>query len=214
MSSFTSPPELTYFDGPGRANLTRLAFKVGNIVFQDNRLSFEQWPQVKADSDSVPSKLFGSMPVIKHDDLLLAQSIATALYAAELGNLLGNSAQDRAVCAMIAATNEDLKGPMYKCMFGSEEGKAAGFAALQGAVAGLLAGLERALERKSTDGPFFLGGDAPSLADLAVFDSVCSPFPGLRALGVNLSAYPRVIACADAAGASPVVAAFVAGGFK
>ena len=36
-----------------------------------------------------------------------------------------------------------------------------------------------------------------------------------RALGVDLTAYPKIVACADAvAAASPAVAAFVAAGWK
>ena len=60
-----------------------------------------------------------------------------------------------------------------------------------------------------------LFGEAPSLADLAVFDNVASPFPGLRALGIEPAGdYPKVAACADAVGADARVAAFVANGWK
>ena len=154
------------------------------------------------------------MPVVKHNELLLGTSAATAMYAADLGSLLGTTAQDRALCAMLVATNEDIKGPMYACLFGSEESKAAALPALGGKVAAALAGVECALERKATDGPFFLGGSAPSLADLAVFDNVCSPFPGLRALGVDLAPYPKLVACAEATAAFPAVAAFAGSGWK
>ena len=52
------------------------------------------------------------------------------------------------------------------------------------------------------------------MADLAVFDNVASPFPGLRALGVDLAAFPNVVECAEAVAASPAIAAFVASGWK
>ena len=172
------------------------------------------WPEVKGNPSSVPAQLFGSMPVMKHDNLLIAQSAATALYAADLGGLLGTSAADRAVCTMMVATNEDLRVAMYKCLFGSDESKAAGREALPAAAGKFLAAIERALDRKGSEGPYFLGGDAPSLADLAVFDNVCSSFPGLRALGIDLAAFPRVVACADAVGATARVKAFVDSGFK
>lgn len=212
MSSIQAEPELSYFDGPGRANLTRLAFVAGGTKFKDTRIA--NWPEVKSDSSSVPAQLFGSLPVIKHGDLLLAESTATSMYAADLGGILGVSAADRAVCMMLVATNEDLKLVMYPCVFGDEESKAASHSTLQVSVDKFLAGVERTLQRKGSDGPYFLGGDTPSLADLAVFDNVCSPFPGLRALGVDLTAYPKVVACADAVSESPLVAAFVANGWK
>jgi len=213
MAAAAAPvPELTYFDGPGRANLTRLAFVAGGTPFVDNRVA--NWPAVKGDPASVPSLLFGSMPAVKHGDLLVGQSAATATYAADLGGLLGASAADRAICTMMVATNEDLRVTMYKCLFGSDESKAAGREALPAAAGKFLAAVERALGRKGSEGPYFLGGDAPSLADLAVFDNVCSPFPGLRALGFDLAAFPHVVACADAVGATARVKAFADGGWK
>ena len=213
MSASTAGvPELSYFDGPGRANLTRLAFVTGGTKFVDNRVT--NWPEVKGNPSSVPAQLFGSMPVMKHDNLLIAQSAATAAYAADLGGLMGASAADRAICTMMIATNEDLRVVMYKCLFGSDESKAAGLEALPNAASKFLAGIERALSRKDSEGPYFLGGDSPSMADLAVFDNVCSPFPGLRALGFDLQAFPSVIACADAVGATEKVKTFVDGGWK
>ena len=212
MAAFAETPQLSYFDGPGRANLSRLAFVVGGTAFVDNRVA--NWPEVKGDPSSVPAQLFGTMPVIKHGDLLIGTSAATAVYAGDLGGLLGESAADRAICTMIVATNEDLRSLMLNIMFSSGESKAANLAALPAAAGKFLAAVERALNRKASEGPYFLGGDAPSLADLAVFDNVCSPYPGLRALGVDLSAYPKVVACADAVGATARVKAFVDGGWK
>lgn len=207
-----SIPELSYFDATGRANLARLAFLVGGTPFKDNRVA--NWPEVKADSSSVPSQLFGSMPVIEHDGLLIGTSIAASIYAADLGGLLGSSAADRATCTMVVTTNEDLKQVMLKGLFGDDESKAAGLAALPEASGKFLSALERALKRKGTDGPFFLGGDSPSVADLAVFDNVHSDFPGLLKLGVDLAQFPKVVACASAVGAIASVKEFVVAGWK
>merc|ERR1712136_609571 len=78
-------PELIYFDLAGRGELTRLAFIAGGVDFTDTRHSFDAWPALKGDPESVPAKMFGSMPCIKHGDVMLAQSKATAVYAASLG---------------------------------------------------------------------------------------------------------------------------------
>lgn len=210
-------PELIYFDGPGRANLTRLILAAGGVQFKDTRHSFSTWPEVKGDPTSAPAQLFGSMPVIKHGDFLLAQSTATATYAAELGiwqqGVLGDGAdarRNRATEAMMLATNEDLRATMYKCLFGDDASKAAGKAALPAAAGKILAGVERALGRKTAPGPFFFSQGGPSAADLAVFDNVTSPFPGLRALGVDLGAYPRINALVDAVGKSERIKAHLA----
>jgi len=214
-----SIPELTYFNGPGRANLTRLAFSAGGVQYKDTRYEFSEWPAIKTDKTSVPGQLFGSMPVIEHDGHLVGQSLACAVYAAELGiwrekDFLGKDlaeqSKNKATEMMVILTNEDLKVCMYKCLFGDDESKKAGREALPGSVAPLLAALERALERKTSPGPFFFSSAGPSLADLAVFDNVKSPFPGLQMLGIDISTdYPKLQALVDAVGEAPLVKAFV-----
>ena len=77
-------PEFIYFDLAGRDELTRLAFIAGGVDFTDTRHSFDAWPALKGDLESVPAKMFGSMPCIKHGDVMLAQFKATAVYAASL----------------------------------------------------------------------------------------------------------------------------------
>lgn len=117
-----SDPELIYFDGPGRGNLTRLVFEAGGVKFKDTRVEFNTaWPEMKADSSSIPAQCFGSMPVIKHGDKIIGQSLAIAVYAAELGiyqqGRLGDTpaevALNRATDIMMIQTNEDLRFHMY-----------------------------------------------------------------------------------------------------
>jgi len=78
---------------------------------------------------------------------------------------------------------------MYKCLFGSEESKAAGLEALPAATQRYMSGLNRRLPESG----FVHGRDIPSLADLAVYNLVTSKFPGLRAMKQDLSAFPRVL---------------------
>jgi len=209
----SNTPELFYFDGPGRANLTRLAFVAAGVDFTDTRV--DDWPSMKSDPESVPSKLFGQMPAIKQGDQLIAQSIATACHAAEQG-LWKRPSADRSTDIMVACANEDLRSAMYGCLFGDDDSKAAAKNGLQEKVSSTLAALERMLERSTVDGPFFFATteEGPSLADLAVYDNVRSPFPGLNALAVDLTAYPKVVACAAAVAEDEKVKAFAANGFK
>ena len=39
---------LTYFNGRARGEPIRMAFAFGGIEFTDNRISFEEWPPIKA----------------------------------------------------------------------------------------------------------------------------------------------------------------------
>ena len=210
-------PELIYFDGPGRAELTRLAFAAGNVPFKDTRLAMADWPKVKQDAASVPAKCFGSMPCIQHGDRLVAQSQATAVYAAQLGlwkeGRLGltslNETVNTATELMVLGAHADLQTAMYACLFGDDDSKAKGKEALPGAVKPILEGLERVLERKASTGPFFFCAEGPTLADLAVYDFLESPFPGLKALGVELAAFPKVLAVAQAVAKDPYVESYL-----
>ena len=198
-----SKPELIYFDGPGRAELARQAFKIGEVDFADTRHSFEAWPSVKADESSIPAQCFGSMPCIHDGDLLLAQSQACAVYAAEVGiyqqGVLGDTpGLNRAIDLMVLGAHADLQSAMYACLFGSDESKAAGLEALPDKIKPLLAGLERMLGR--TEGVFFFSAGKPSLGDLAVYNAIKSPFPGLEALGQDTSSYTKITELVQAVG--------------
>jgi glutathione S-transferase len=195
-------PELFYFNGPGRGQLTRLAFAAAGVAFTDTRIEQKDWPSVKADPESTPGRCFGSMPCIKHGDMLLAQSEATATYAAQLGiwktRLGADQGTNRATEIMVLGAHADLQTAMYKCLFGDDESKAKGKEALPGAVKPTLEGLERALGRKTCSGPYFFSESGPTLADLAVYDVIESPFPGLKKLEIDLTPYAKLTAIAKA----------------
>jgi glutathione S-transferase len=208
----SSPPTLIYFDATGRANLARLAFVAGDVEFIDHRV--DNWPEIKADPTSVPSKLFGMLPCIEHNGTMLAQSMALTCYAAELGIWKDVSAADRATDIMVLCTNDDLKAVMLKCLYGDDESKKAGKEALQENAGKFMAALEKMLARKTCEGPFFTSASGPTLADLAVFDSIENTFPGLKALDFDFSAYPKLVACADAVGEIKTIKTFVENGWK
>eukprot|EP00657_Telonema_sp_P-1_P007479 TRINITY_DN27383_c0_g1_i1.p1 TRINITY_DN27383_c0_g1~~TRINITY_DN27383_c0_g1_i1.p1 ORF type:complete len:257 (-),score=65.98 TRINITY_DN27383_c0_g1_i1:108-878(-) len=202
----TALPELLYFDAAGRAELARLAFKAGGVEFTDTRLAQPDWPGVKSDPNSVPAKCFGSVPTVEHDGFILAQSQACALYAAEIGmyakGVLGDSpAQNRAIDMMVLGAHAELQSAMFGCMFGDDEAKAKATEGLAEKTAPVLAGLERILDRKSSEGPYFFA-QSPSLGDLAVYNAIQCPMPGLVALGVDVSAYPKLNALVQAVGAA------------
>lgn len=39
--------KLTYFEAMGRAETARLMFKTAGIEFEDHRITFEDWPELK-----------------------------------------------------------------------------------------------------------------------------------------------------------------------
>lgn len=76
-------PKLYHFDGPGRAELSRLLFTIGGVGFEDVRLSSEEW-RVKYK----PLSPTDQAPLLEVDGKLYAESKGVALYAANLGELL------------------------------------------------------------------------------------------------------------------------------
>jgi glutathione S-transferase len=207
-----SPPTLMYFDATGRANLARLAFVAGGVEFIDQRVG--NWPEIKGDPTSVPSQLFGQLPCIEHDGVMLGESMALTCYASELGLWKDMSAADRATDIMMLCANDGLKTVMIPCFFGADEVKKVAKETIQVDAGKVLVGIERMLERKTCEGPFFTSTSGPTLADLAVFDTINNPTPGLKALGVDLSAYPKLVACSEAVGEIESIKTFVEKGFK
>lgn len=192
--------ELIYFGAPGRGELARLAFAAGGVEFTDTRLTFQEWPGVKQDPESVPAKMFGSMPVIKHGDFLVAQSISISQYAADLGINAATppSAEQRGLDTMMLGAHADLQSAMYACLFGDDESKAKGKEQLAGKVTPILEGIERQYTRQPSPFLYAEESQGPSLGDLALLDVVTSPFPGLKALGIDLSPFPKVVGCVEA----------------
>ncbi|CAH0477442.1 unnamed protein product [Peronospora belbahrii] len=80
MSIFPSI-KLTYFNESGRAEASRLAFYIGNVPFEDKRLSVAQFTATK---DSLP---LGQLPTLEVNGEVLTQSHAIIRYAGRLGGL-------------------------------------------------------------------------------------------------------------------------------
>ena len=200
--------KLIYFDGPGRGELIRLTLKSGNYKFTDVRLPMgsPDWPTMKNDPTSTAAKLFGFLPVIEHGDFSLAQSRAIQSYAADVAiPSTRKSVRARAIDTMFLNAYADVQSDLYKCLFGSDESKAAAKKAIDGSIKATMSAIERNIPATG----YITGGDRPSVADLAIFDLFGSPFPGVRAVGADLSPYPKFVALAKKVGEYPSVAAYV-----
>merc|ERR1719454_2332371 len=199
--------KLTYFGAHGRGEAIRLILKAGGVDFEDERLDFPAWGKLKSDPESVPSQLFGSLPVLTHGDFKLGQSRAVQTYAAHVA-LPSTCAtpQAAAIDAMFQNAHADVQGILYKCFFGTDESKAAATAKIDETVAPAM----QAIERNLPDSGFIKGGDIPSAADIVVFDLGSSTFPPLAGVGVDVSKYPKFNKLVAAVGAFPAIAEYVA----
>lgn len=77
--------KLNYFNGRGRAELTRYIFAAAGAKYTDNRVSFDNWPSLK------PEAPLGQMPYLEVDNQKLPQSIAIARFVAREFNLAGKN---------------------------------------------------------------------------------------------------------------------------
>jgi prostaglandin-H2 D-isomerase / glutathione transferase len=74
-------PKVTYWPFGGRADPIRLAFFIGGIDFDDNRVPMADWPALK------PTTPFGSVPTLEVDGHTYGQSNAQLRYAGKLASL-------------------------------------------------------------------------------------------------------------------------------
>jgi glutathione S-transferase len=108
--------KLTYFNAPGRAFVARVCFKVGNIPFEDETISF---PELQAAREATPDRFpLGQMPVLTlPSGQVIAQSNAIARYAGKLSGLypVENAELMIQVDEIVETTNECMgKVPQHK----------------------------------------------------------------------------------------------------
>lgn len=191
--------ELIYKPLPFRAELTRLALHAGGIEFTDTMLEPEEWKGVLEDDTSFARRRFHQLPLLVHGDLVLAESVATAQYAADIGLYMKRppTAMQRALDMMMVCTNNEMLIKMFACYEGDEKHFRREKTSLKSQLARFLVGIERLYVDAA---PFLYRSEkeGPSLGDLALLDLVTSSKPGLRVLEVDLSPYPRIEACVAA----------------
>jgi glutathione S-transferase len=202
---------LTYFNAPGRAEPVRIALRIAQVPFTDNRIDYHQFGALKADG-SLP---IGSVPILAVDDLVLPQTAAMLRYAARLGDgsLYPTDAFEAfLVDSVVDSFNDTLSGalsPSYREQ-DPEKRLAMRRAFVEGTMTRVLTHLEGLLARSG--GPFLLGARM-TIADLLVGNQVVQLQSG-RLDGItaaDLAPWPRVVALAAAYEAEPRVVASRAG---
>jgi glutathione S-transferase len=188
--------KLYYFNGRGRAELSRLVFAEAKVDYEDVRLEGAQWGEMKA-AGKTP---FGQLPALEVDGQVFAQSMAMARFLARKFSLMGNNELEGLRVDMICEAGVDVANKLAQLFWGTPEDQKAAFSEklAKEILPAQLAGLHKALG----NGPFFLG-ETFSLADLAIFnvlESVKGAFPqnfessGLKEFFERVAARPNVAA--------------------
>lgn len=199
-------PTLIYFGIPARAEVARLLFTLGNIDFEDKRLTFVEWKE----SDLKCQCPFGQLPVLKVDgDKCLAQSAAIDHYVAALAGLLPQDPWQAAVADQAYFFCEDVWQtiyPSFKIQDPAEKAKARE-ELLAGALGDKLKLMTKLVEGRAGK---FLTGDKITHGDIAVFCNLSTLQSGwLDGLPLNvLDAYPVLKEFQHTVATVPEIAAF------
>lgn len=94
--------KLTYFDFGGRAEPIRIVLHAAGIVFEDNRISFAQFAEMRT------TTRFNSVPVMEIDGVMLTQSNALSRYVGKMAGLYPDDGMQALYCDEVLGALEDL----------------------------------------------------------------------------------------------------------
>jgi len=195
--------KLTYFNGRGRAETSRLLFAAAGVAYEDNRIEREQWPGLK------PTAPFGQLPILEVDGVKLSQSNTIARFLARRFKLAGKTDLEQARADMLADCYEDTLKPTMAYFFEKDEEKkaAAKKKFLEEQLPASLTLLEKLL-KENNGGDGYLVGDDLTWADLGLL--TVASFLKLSGAEEPFSKYPKLQALHDRVENLPKIAAWIA----
>lgn len=111
--------KLVYFDGKGRGEPIRWILSAGGQKFDQEKLSYEQWPAKKATTP------YGSVPILEVDGKPLCQTLAIARYAGTLGGLVSADPFKNALGDEAVDTVAEISSELGKSLFEKDPEKKA-----------------------------------------------------------------------------------------
>lgn len=181
--------KLTYFDGKGRAETIRLVLAASGTKFEDIRITFAQWPEMKSTAP------FGGLPMLEFKGKKLGQSNSICRMLAREHGLSGKSNWERAEVESIADVITDIREKSINAFIEKDEQKKADLMKenQEKIIPGLLDLVEKFLtENKGGNG--WLVGTKMTWADLHLF--ACTE--DLRTASPELfKGYPKLDALVD-----------------
>ena len=109
--------KLYYFNGRGRAEVSRLIFAAAGQKYEDIRYEREQW---LAHKNEMP---LGQMPVLEFEGKMLPQSIAIARFLAKQFQLAGKNNFEQAQVDAVVDTINDVLSKFIAANFEKDEAK-------------------------------------------------------------------------------------------
>lgn len=160
VSSAVSAMALKYFDIAGRAEPIRILFHIAGVQYDDVRIPFKDWPEVKKTTP------LGFVPVLTIDGQDFCQSISLTRYAAKLagGGWYPESEVEALKCDMVVETINELAGQAPRSK-DEEEYKKLRKEFQEGAMKKYWDYIEGIIQQ---NGGCFISGDKPNYADLLI----------------------------------------------
>ena len=162
--------KLTYFDiDGGRAEPIRIAFHAAGIAFEDKRISFAEFGEMRS------TTRFNAVPVLEIDGAQVTQSNALSRYIGKMAGLYPDDALQALYCDEVLGALEDLSNHIGRT-FGlpAEELQRAREKLVDGWMSTFLRGLNQLLIR---GGGEYFANNQMTIADLRAFvqtRSLCS----------------------------------------
>ena len=163
---------ITYFDARARVEPIRVLLEELAIPYEDLRISFDVWVQMKSKTP------FGALPSYRSGDEEIFQSHAIIRHLARVHDLYGKTETDRIRCDMVEEAISDLNELVGKAPWRNNfEIERAGYVANE--LGPVLSGLERFLKSNQAPGGFWVGSSLTfvDLIAFAVLDSTTAMFP-------------------------------------
>jgi glutathione S-transferase len=157
--------KLYYFNGRGRAEVSRLIFAAAGQKFEDIRFEQNQWPSHKGETP------LGQVPVLEFDGTKLPQSITIARFLAKQFQLAGKDNLEQAKVDAVVDTITDLTAKYIPARIEQDEAKKKELTKkfLEEELPKHLQNLEVLGKLYGNGGPFFVGGHL-TWADLYFYD--------------------------------------------
>lgn len=192
MSSY----KLTYFNGAGRAEISRLIFAAAGVEFNDERLT--NWPVGKEDTP------LGQLPYLTVEGVKIPQSISIARFLANRFNLAGKNDLEKVKAdAIVDTTSDMINAYVAKVFIVPEAERPEAIKKFLAEDAGKhLANVEKLIKSYGSDGHAV--GDSLTWADLQIFElgnmmgrydpNITNSYPEISKVRKTVEEHPKIAA--------------------
>jgi len=201
-AAVAAKPQLYYFAGRGRGEISRILFAEAGIAYDDKRVEGKDWPGLKATAP------YGQMPFLKVGSLTVAQSGAVERYIARIGKLYGSNDLEAAQIDMVVEGVHDAVKNFVSAAYTKDAAeKKAKLEAYFKDDFGRWAGQLTALLKANGGGAGYFVGASVSLADVIAYIALEQM---QQANAEAFKAYPELSALIARVAARPKIAAWIA----